>query len=202
MSKPTLSDSCRDLTGFELTECQVMAGLLELDQRDIIVALLFLHGNCTALHVSYLARFVFGYQLQGDACNQILLKVARSASKLPHEYRPESRFMYTEDEFPNCFSIVDGVPVYCRANADYYNDKNGAKSVVFQVVTNLAGAPIAWSGGVEGSRTDAYAFDGWNAFRHEKAEFILADSMYSASAFFVSTFWRFFFFLLDFVTIL
>ena len=92
-----------------------MALLLSLRVQDVIVALLFIHGNCTAKHVKYLARYIFGYNIEESACEKILLKVANEAvKKLPGEYKPESRFSYLEDDLPGCYSLVDGVPVKCR----------------------------------------------------------------------------------------
>jgi hypothetical protein len=56
----------------------------------------------------------------------------------------------------------------------------------FLVVTDLQARPIAWSKPFEGSRTDAFAAKGFNAFgegcRHFKNEFIAGDLMFMNNA--------------------
>lgn len=169
------------LTGFFLAEVVAFAIEIDVEMRDLTIALMVIHSNLTASVAAVIAT-ALGWDVGESTCDKILRDVADAAWALPKTYRPETRFEYVEPDFPACFSIVDGIPCYCRADASYYNDKNHSKTVVFQVVVNLAGAPFAWSAGVEGSRTDAFAFDKWDAFPHHQREFILADSMYSASA--------------------
>ena len=170
----------RSLTGYPFLLLDSFSRELNIPLFDIFAVAMILH-----LNLSYGAAAALLVFLGFDVSESTLCRLVSSVCELVKDsrsYRPERRFMVREPKWPQVTALIDGVPVYCRGTAEFHNDKNGQKSVVFQVVVDVAGRPLAWSEGLPGRRTDAVAIDGWEPFVHCKGEFILADSMYIASA--------------------
>ena len=113
--------------------------------------------------------------------NAIVLSKVKT---FPLYYKPERRFLHSEPDFPQATAMVDGVPVSCRASAEYFNPKHGCKSIVFQVMSDLRGLPIAWNAGEAGSTHDATSFDAWQNILpwHHCDEYFLADKAYVANS--------------------
>ena len=84
----------------------------------------------------------------------------------------ERRFSVIDKDFADCFSIVDGVPVYCRGERDLYNKKQGCKYLTFQWYIMFDGCPLAVTGPYPGSMHDSEAVRGSNPFPHKSLEWI------------------------------
>lgn len=168
------------LTGYTLSvlSCAAMEWGVTFD--SMIIATLFLHMNMTFEQLSILLAG-YGVKKSESSLRRLFHKVVAAAPAEGY-YKPELRKRYSIPEFPQMTAIVDGVPLRCRADAEHYNDKNKAKTVVFQVITDLVGRPIAWNRGETGNRTDAYSADGWVPFPYRPDEFFFGDVMYSSSA--------------------
>ena len=85
--------------------------------------------------------------------------------------------------FPNVTCIVDGVPVYCRGGASYYNGKKKRKYVNMQCLCCGMGRPLAKCVGRPGRINDTKAFEEcpWKG-KHYRNEEVMSDGGYPACA--------------------
>ena len=95
---------------------------------------------------------------------------------------PLNRFIWKDKEWPQFTAAIDGVPIFCRGDAEHFNGKHKGKYVSFQVLVDLVGRPWAWSPGVPGKVHDSKAFEEWSVIKeeHVNSEFWFADTAYIA----------------------
>eukprot|EP00388_Colpodella_angusta_P015989 GDKJ01039627.1.p1 GENE.GDKJ01039627.1~~GDKJ01039627.1.p1 ORF type:complete len:224 (-),score=-9.35 GDKJ01039627.1:57-728(-) len=168
------------MTGYPHSVFVRLAYDFDIEPSKVVIVAMILHNNWSFDKASILLRqwsvFLSASSLHALFYSVVDTFVGNSS------YKPERRFSLYDPQWPSMYSIVDGVPVFCRGDASHYSGKSKSKSVVFQVLVDLAGRPFAWSEGVTGARTDAFAFNLWDPCVHYAEEYIFADLMYMASA--------------------
>lgn len=173
---------CKQLTGFSPVTIVTAAMAWKIDKNDLFLALVYLRSGCPFASLAYMSDAWSFDAPESEAGVRDAIYRAFNGCPQERAYKPEGRLKIYNVRFPGATAIVDGVPVRIRGNTDAFNPKYGSKAVVFQVVIDLQGRPLAWSKGLRGSRNDSFALNGWEPFPHFQNEHILADLAYVANA--------------------
>ena len=173
-------ESCKALTGYSHHVVQELSKQIAIDPRKTYVTLSLLHMNVSYEQLAFIVKSTTnGKVLDESTLRKDYVKVCLEAStKRGSLADVNRRFSVTDPDFPDCFSIVDGVPVYCRGPHELYNGKQGDKYLSFQWYMMLDGCPLALTGPVEGSVHDSDAVCMTRPFPHKWKEFVLADLAY------------------------
>ena len=170
---------CKDMTGYSANVVRELSRRIEIDPKVTFVTLLLFHVNVTYKQLAWIVQPTTGRVLEESTLRKIWVARCLAANdKAASLADLERRFSVTDKDFADCFSIVDGVPVYCRGERDLYNKKQGCKYLTFQWYIMFDGCPLAVTGPYPGSMHDSEAVRGSNPFPHKSLEWILADLAY------------------------
>ena len=170
---------CKDMTGYSANVVRELSRRIEIDPKVTFVTLLLFHVNVTYKQLAWIVQPTTGRVLEESTLRKIWVARCLAANDKAGSLADlERRFSVTDKDFADCFSIVDGVPVYCRGERDLYNKKQGCKYLTFQWYIMFDGCPLAVTGPYPGSMHDSEAVRGSNPFPHKSLEWILADLAY------------------------
>jgi hypothetical protein len=124
-------------TGFTFPVVKCLAQTIGVDIMPLIAALTLVHQNVGDEFLGFAMRAFNQESNSRQAMQQKVKRVLVKSTKV-NLSQPGDRFEYTSPEFGNTTCIVDGVPCYCRGPGEMYNGKHRAKSLNFQVQSNIS----------------------------------------------------------------
>ena len=158
MEKENLDAAIFTVTGFPKVVVDNLHGYCaDLPYVDVVAALAAVHTNVQSDVLPWLLIPFYNTLEPTTTLNDRVMKVLERNKRVTIPVADE-RFRFRDRLFPTVTSIVDGVPVYVRADDTHYNGKKKRKYLSFQVFVTLDGDPLAYVGPHEGSRHDSKCF--------------------------------------------
>ena len=138
--------SCLAMTGYSLPVVTRLSEILNVDPYKTFVTLILLHLNVTYEQLTWFVRPPSSVPLDESTLRKKYVSVVLKANDVHGSCADVNRrFSVRDPDFVD-FSIVDGVPVFCRGPHDLYNGKTKSKYLSFQWYMMMDGCPLALTG--------------------------------------------------------